>query len=60
MNGLVNNVQYWRARAVETGTISETLEDEASRMLMLRIAKDYERMAQRAEERVNAQRRKRV
>jgi hypothetical protein len=56
MVGLANNVRYWRARAEEARTIAETLADETSREIMLNIAKDYERMARRAEERQAAQR----
>jgi hypothetical protein len=40
--------------------MAETLEDDACRDIMLGIAKDYERMAQRAEERLKAQNRKSV
>jgi hypothetical protein len=50
------SVLYWRARAEEARTIAETLADETSREIMLNIAKDYERMARRAEERQAAQR----
>jgi hypothetical protein len=60
MVGLADNAPYWRARAEETRTMAETLEDDACRDIMLGIAKDYERMAQRAEERLKAQNRKSV
>jgi hypothetical protein len=58
MVGLADNARYWRARAEETRTIAETLEDDPSREIMLGIAKDYERMARRAEERTRAKSRK--
>jgi hypothetical protein len=53
MSGLVDNVEYWRGRAEETRTIAESMEDEASKNIMLGIAKDYDRMAERAEQRLN-------
>ncbi len=56
MADLVDNIEYWRARAEETRVLAESMKDEASRRVMLGIAEDFERMADRAEERV--QRRK--
>jgi hypothetical protein len=53
MTGLIDNVEYWRGRAEETRTIAESMDDdEASMNIMLGIAKDYDRMAERAEERL--------
>jgi hypothetical protein len=43
--------EYWRSRAEEVRTIAEQLRDKFSRETMLRIAQDYEVLAQRAEER---------
>jgi hypothetical protein len=45
---LLENAEYWRSRAVETRNLADALPDEATRNLMLGIAKDYERMAERA------------
>jgi hypothetical protein len=44
----INDPQYWLDRAKEARALAETI--EAKRM-MLGIADDYERLAQRAEER---------
>jgi hypothetical protein len=52
MSGLVDNVEYWRGRAEETRTIAESIDDETPKNIMLGIAKDYDRMAERAEERL--------
>jgi hypothetical protein len=52
MTGLIDNVEYWRGRAEETRTIAESMDDEASKNIMLGIAKEYDRMAERAEERL--------
>jgi hypothetical protein len=49
MAGLVDNPEYWRARAEETRTLAESLNDKEARKIMLGIAKDYDRMADRAE-----------
>jgi hypothetical protein len=55
----INSKPYWtHIVAEETRTIAETLEDDPSREIMLGIAKDYERMARRAEERTRAKSRK--
>jgi hypothetical protein len=43
--------EYWRARAAETRTLAENMKDQFSRDTMQRIARDYEMLAQRAEER---------
>ena len=55
MSGLFDNVEYWRGRAEETRTIAESMKDEASKNIMLGIARDYDRMADRAEERLKLQ-----
>jgi hypothetical protein len=48
--GLVDNPGYWRARAEEARTLADSIQDSESRQIMLGIARDYDRMAQRAEE----------
>jgi hypothetical protein len=47
-----NDPEYWRRRAEEARDIAEQMKDMPSKDVMLRIAKDYERLAKRAEERV--------
>jgi hypothetical protein len=47
----INDPAHWRRRAEETRTIAEQMGDLQSKDAMLRIAKDYERLAERAEQR---------
>ena len=44
-----NNPRYWHRRAEEARTIAETMNNIDARAGMLRLAADYEAMAQRAE-----------
>jgi hypothetical protein len=46
--GLIDNPEYWHARAEEARVVADTMQDSTSREMMLRIVSDYERMAQRA------------
>jgi hypothetical protein len=47
----INDPGHWRRRAEEARTIAEQMNDPHSKEAMLRIAKDYERLAERAEQR---------
>jgi hypothetical protein len=47
----INDPAHWRRRAEEARTIAEQMGDLQSKDAMLRIAKDYERLAERAEQR---------
>ena len=47
----INDPAHWRQRAEEARTIAEQMSDLNSKDAMLRIAKDYERLAERAEHR---------
>ena len=48
---VINDPEHWRQRAEEARHIAEQMKDMPSKDAMLRIAKDYERLAKRAEER---------
>jgi hypothetical protein len=39
----INDLQYWRRRAEEAGTLAEELTDPDAKRKMLKIAEDYER-----------------
>jgi hypothetical protein len=43
--------EYWRGRAKEMRTLAAGMRDQLSQEKMLRIAQDYEKLAQRAKER---------
>jgi hypothetical protein len=47
----INEPQHWRARAEEARVLANQMNDSESKDAMLRIAEDYERLAQRAEDR---------
>jgi hypothetical protein len=47
----INDPEHWRQRAEEIRTLADDMKDEISKKMMLRIAQDYERLAQRADER---------
>ena len=48
----INDPKHWRDRAEEVRTIADQLTDPDSKRRMLRIAKDYEELARRAERRL--------
>ena len=54
MLGLLDNAKYWRSRAEEARVVAESLEDAQSKQIMLGIARDYERIAELAEQRVKS------
>jgi hypothetical protein len=47
----INDSGHWRQRAEEARTIAEQMNDPQSKEAMLRISRDYERLAERAEQR---------
>jgi hypothetical protein len=47
----INDPAHWRRRTEEARTVAEQMSDSPSKDAMLRIAKDYERLAERAQER---------
>jgi hypothetical protein len=44
----INDPEHWRQRAEEARALADQMNDEASRQTMLRIAADYDRLAERA------------
>jgi hypothetical protein len=47
----INDPQHWRNRAEEARALAELMGDETSRQMMRQIADDYDRLAERAEQR---------
>ena len=45
----INEPEHWRARADEARILAKQMNDAEAKVAMLRIAEDYERLAQRAE-----------
>jgi hypothetical protein len=45
----INDPEHWHNRAAEARTLANQMNDEPSKQMMLRIAADYERLAERAE-----------
>jgi hypothetical protein len=52
---LLDDPEHWRSRAEEARTIAEQLSDPESKRTMLRIADDYERLAEHAKLRARSQ-----
>jgi len=44
----INDPEHWRKRADEARALAEQMKDPQSKEAMLRIAHDYERLAERA------------
>jgi hypothetical protein len=52
MQTLLDDAEHWWSRAEETRTIAELMNDPEARRIMFDIAEGYERLAERATERV--------
>ena len=51
MSSSFNDSEHWRGRAEEMRRLAEDMKNAATKEMMLRIARDYEKLAVRAEER---------
>jgi hypothetical protein len=49
---LLDDAEHWWSRAEETRTIADLMNDPEARRIMFDIAEGYERLAERAAERV--------
>ena len=47
----LNDPEYWRSRAEEARAVAVQMTDPRTRAIMLGIAQDYEKLAERAEQR---------
>jgi len=52
---ILNDPEHWRGRAEEARSIADQLTEPESKRTMLRIAGDYERLAEHAERRARRQ-----
>ncbi len=51
----INDPEHWRQRAAEARQVAELITDPPSKEAMLRIAADYERLAERAAQRARGE-----
>jgi hypothetical protein len=47
----INDAKHWRDRAAEMRVLSDTMKDEETQRIMLTLANDYDKLADRAEDR---------
>jgi len=52
MQTLLDDAEHWWSRAEETRTVAELMSDPEARQIMFDIAEGYDRLAERAAERV--------
>ena len=51
---LINDPEHWRDRAREKRELAERLRNEQAKQTVFRVANEYERLAEQAEERSRA------
>jgi hypothetical protein len=51
----INDPKHWRDRAQESRDRAQQMDDPEAKATMLRIAADYERLAERAEQRARGE-----
>ena len=49
MGGLFDDAKHWRGRAAEARRLAEEEDDPVSKRLILRLAHEYDQLAERAE-----------
>jgi hypothetical protein len=49
----INDFKHWRERAEELRVVAESVNDSDARASLLRIADEYDKLALRAQERLN-------
>jgi hypothetical protein len=54
MSSHLNDPNYWRDRAEELRVLAEHLKDPDAKAMILRCARDYDLLAERAEERLRS------
>lgn len=52
----INDARHWRDRAAEMRVLSGEMKDFEARTLMLKLANDYDKLADRAEDRAKRHR----
>jgi hypothetical protein len=51
MSSFINDPEHWRKRAEEARKLADQMNDPDAKQTMLGIAKDYDHLAERAEQR---------
>jgi hypothetical protein len=50
----INDPDHWRKRAGEMSALASEIEEQEARAVMLRLAADYDKLAERATQRADA------
>jgi hypothetical protein len=50
LDGLLKDAEHWRARAEQTRSLVRLISDREAGAILLRVAAEYERLAEHAEE----------